>query len=1147
MEVRKILGIDLGVTSIGWAFVEKNIEDADASKILRAGSVIVPLTTDEADLFTKGLAQTKNQNRAKKASTRRQRRRYQQRRKKLIVKLVELELFPMDNREQERLVRSSEGDTQEKLFRLRAEALQRALTPFEIGRVFLHLNQRRGFKSNRKIRIEAETEKEEERTKFYQEIDAWKSRTETPGQFYAKMLSNNLNYRVKDQRVPRERYQDEFNRIWNFQQQFHSVLTEENKRAIGNHIIYFQRKLSSKKGLVSQCQFEKDYRVCPISSPYHQERKVWEDINKIRIYKKRAKVSKNDKGEPVEVTLPMRQTIYDALQQRFELSKEEILALFPALATLKKYSVNLPEIQSDDGKTKEQRKLHGNNTRQNFFEALTETGVQEIEKYLRFDLTNFQKGNNSKKLIIWSHDGEHEPLYQLWHLLYSITESDEIPALRKKLKGRYGFSDETIDKLLQVDLWHEFSSLSAKATKNLLPYLRQGLIYSDACEAFRQERIQGLIENGIEEEIAPLLAGYRHSAYLTKDEAIQKELVNHLNLIPRNKLRNPVAEKILNHLIQLMNAILADEELGRPDEIHVEYARELRKSIKARKRATDEKDKNEKDRNRIRKLLKPYIPAPTNSDIERYKIWEECGCVSPYEPYKLIDLTELFDGSRYEVDHILPQSRYFDDSPNNKVISRCSVNAEKSNRTAEDYMHGKSLAEYESFVKFVENTKTLSDRKKKLLRMSAAEIPTDHIERQLRETAYICRTAGTLLRDVVGDHNVIATSGSITAFLRRRWGLESVLKYLNKDRYERLGRVHYDKDQNGRSILIIDDWTKRDDHRHHALDAIAIACTSRSMIKRLNDLNHEFDSYAALNESGLNIPRPWPALRIASEKALASVLVSFRVGKRLTSLKKDRKNPNDKGQLIPRGELHKETIYGRRVVNGKTIFTQRVPIDGDFKADWVKDIIDPNVRGAMSNRLSGSTPKESFKDLEKNPIWLNEKKGVAIKRVRVKERPTDPLPLRSKIPGGRKDKDFVQTSNNHHVTIYEDDNGIRREAEVVTLIDAVRRKQNGLPVINRNLRSDWKFLFSMRINELFIFDLDPTEIDFFNTANYPILNQYLYRAESLSPKDYWFRHHTASTQTDDSQARRYRSASKLNATKVRVSKTGRIISIGETT
>jgi CRISPR-associated endonuclease Csn1 len=235
----------------------------------------------------------------------------------------------------------------------------------------------------------------------------------------------------------------------------------------------------------------------------------------------------------------------------------------------------------------------------------------------------------------------------------------------------------------------------------------------------------------------------------------------------------------------------------------------------------------------------------------------------------------------------------------------------------------------------------------------------------------------------------------------------------------------------------------------------------------------------------------------------------------------------------------------KSVIVGYPFYTQRVGLSPSFKAAWVEDIISKDVQRAVRVRLAEGKPADTLRDLAKKPIWLNQETGVAVKRVRVRENVTEPRPLRTNVKGANID--FVQTRNNHHVTIFTDEGGNRREGEVVSLIDAVARKQDGEPVMRLHLplRPDWEFLFSMRVNELFVFGLAPEEIDFRDPANYPLISEHLYRVQKLGSGDYTFRYHTATSLDDDLLAIRITSPSKLNCTKIRLSRANRIVSIGE--
>ncbi|MEJ5268354.1 MAG: type II CRISPR RNA-guided endonuclease Cas9, partial [Bacteroidales bacterium] len=302
---KKILGIDLGVSSIGWALIE---EAENENKIISMGVRIIPLSTDETDEFSKGNAITKNQDRTTKRTQRRGYDRYQMRRKALTKVLIENDMFDPELFKLKAL----------ELWGLRSKAVNEQISLKELGRVLYHLNQKRGYKSARKVENE-----EKKDTKYVEEVknryDELKNQGITIGQKFYNELLRDSYYRIKEQVYPREAYIEEFDKIMAYQQKFYpQILTNEIIDKIRNDIIYYQRPLKSQKSLVSVCEFEGKWikiteskeifigpKVAPRTSPLFQVCKIWETINNIEI--------KNKNGEKYKITIEKKNEIFQFL------------------------------------------------------------------------------------------------------------------------------------------------------------------------------------------------------------------------------------------------------------------------------------------------------------------------------------------------------------------------------------------------------------------------------------------------------------------------------------------------------------------------------------------------------------------------------------------------------------------------------------------------------------------------------------------------------------------------------------------------------------------------------------------------------------------------------------------------------------------
>lgn len=1084
--MKKILGLDLGTTSIGWAFINESENEIEVSSIVNTGVRIVPLTTDEEADFKKGNTISINADRTLKRGARRGLQRFKQRRDALLETFNRIKFISSN------FVYAETGTaTTFSSYKVRAKSATESVTKEELVQVLLMLNKKRGYKSSRKAKTAEEGEaidgmkiakeifennltpgqwvydsllkggkfipdfyrsdlqKELEKIINFQkqfhpehinknllEEIKGKSRTltsqyftktlkielaenkgtreetklqhykwrnevlvneldlkvlafiiteinnqinqssgylgaisdrskelyfnkETVGEFQYKQLQNNVHAKLKNQVFYRQDYLDEFEKIWETQSKFHPELNDKLKSEVRDITIFYQRKLKSQKHLISHCEFEKGHKAIPKSSPLFQEFRIWQNLNNIVVKNETTK-------EPFLLSEELKQQIAEELQFKDGLTDIQLMTF----CELKKgsHSVNF-------------KKIEGNRTNTALFKAFEK--ILEVEGYDELDITKLN-AIEVKKIIksaftdseiktdildfdptIQGNDFDKQPYYQLWHLLYSA-EEDEF--LKKSLISKFGFKENHIPFLLNINLQADYGSLSAKAIKKVIPHLMDGQIYDQAC----------------------LLSGYNHSSSLTKEANDNRILKDTLDLLKKNSLRNPVVEKILNQMINVINAIIADPTMGKPDEIRVELARELKNNNEQRSDMTKAINKSTAEHEQIRKLLHTEfgIHRVTRNDIIRYKLWKETDGISLYTG-KAIEPSKLFTKD-YDIEHIIPKSRLFDDSFSNKTICERQLNIDKSNKTAYSFLQEKlSPEEFDQFEKRVKGMfGKISRTKQNKLLMADNEIPEGFIDRQLRETQYIAKKAKEILLEV--SRNVTATIGSVTDKLRDDWELVDVMKELNWNKYDQLGLTHIEEGKNGERLRKIKDWSKRNDHRHHAMDAITVAFTRPVYIQYLNNLNARDinnkkansilgieSKYLARDKNNkLRFIVPMPNFREEAKKQLESILISYKAKNKVVTKNKNitkiKGGTNTKIQLTPRGQLHKETVYGKL----QQYATKEEKVNANFTAEYINNVAKKQYREALLTRLAENSndPKSAFTGknaLAKNPIYLD--------------------------------------------------------------------------------------------------------------------------------------------------------------------------------
>ena len=811
---------------------------------------------------------------------------------------------------------------------------------------------------------------------------------ETVGQYLYKQIQENRHTRLKGQVFYRKDYEDEFDAIWEEQSKHYKELTPELKKDLKDICIFYQRPLKSQKGLVSICELEGKVKtflvdgksktkligpkVCPKSSPLFQEYRIWQRLNDLEVQNKKDKSRRRLEEEE-------KQFLFNELSIKSKMTKSEVLALL--FKNHKELDLNFKDIDGNRTNAalyevyQQIADLSGHG--EHDFKKMTAAEIKDLVEGV-FDTIKVNKSILKLNTDLEGKDFEHQPAYQFWHLLYSY-EGDSSrtgnESLILKLKETFGFEKEYALLLANVNFEPDYGSLSSKAISKILPYLKDGNDYSQAAA----------------------LAGYNHSKSLNKEELEKRELKDKLSILEKNSLRNPVVEKILNQTVHVVNAII--EKYGKPDEIRIELARELKKSAKEREEATKHVNSATTEHLKIKEILSKEfgLSYVSKNDIIRYKLYQELeprGYKTLYSK-TYIDPGKLFSKG-FDIEHIIPKSRMFDDSFSNKTLETRSINIEKGEKTAIDFIAEKyGEKEVEAYTKRVEDLfKNVEGKKGKLrkLLMQSSEITDGFIDRDLRNSQYIAKKAKEMLFEVC--RTVSSTTGTITDRLRKDWELVNVLQELNWDKYDKLGLTYYETNREGKKLPRITDWTKRNDHRHHAMDALTVAFTRPSHVQYLNHLNARKDEKSEIygierkelerDEKGklrFIPPMPIEKFRAEAKKHLENTLISFKAKNKVVTPNKNKIKGSDVKQkaLTPRGQLHLETIYG----SIKQYETNFVKVGGNFNQELIETVTKQSYRIALSKRLAefDNDPKKAFtgkNSLDKNPVYCDISKTIVV-------------------------------------------------------------------------------------------------------------------------------------------------------------------------
>jgi CRISPR-associated endonuclease Csn1 len=917
-EMATRLGLDVGTNSIGWALI-----DTDNGLIIDLGSRI--FSDGRVPKSGESLAVGRRDARA----ARRRRDRFLGRRSAFLETLISFGLMP-DKAEEAKLVETRDP------YVLRARGLDERLEPDEIGRALFHLNQRRGFKSNRKAergRKESEDGKIETGAKA---LDAAMAEVgaRTLGEFLHKRLTATDGLGDPDPKPARVRMggesqaydfypqrrhvEDEFARLWAAQAPHHPALLTEAARAALHRILFFQRDLKDQE--IGKCTFagwngvpDNERRLAK-AHPLFQERRLYEEVNNLKIVSPGASDRELTRDERDRLILKLkttRKSSFSALGKLIRLGEGE---------RFNKESETRKDLLGDEIFAEmSDRKRFGD--RWAFF---------DLDEQLRI-IERVQNEENPEILLDW-------------------------------LKTEYGLDEETAVAVGKARLPEGYGRFGETATRALIEALKAEVVtYDKAAEAagFHHSDLRtGEVWDRLPyygqiltSEIAPGKADYG-------DESERRF----------GKITNPTVHIGLRQLEKLVNAIV--DVHGRPDQIVVELARELKLN-------EEEKKKQEA---RIRrdtvaavargeKLQAEGIPD-TGANRMALRIWEELNPSNPLDrrcPYcgEVIGIRALFSGEA-DVDHIIPYSQSLDDSASNKVVAHRHCNRAKGNKTPyEKWGHDDARWEVISAqVSRMHHSKQWRfgpGARERLEKDGGFEA------RQLTDTQYLSRATARYLSSLYTPdegRRVYALPGRMTAMLRRVWGLNSLLPDHNF-----VENAHSSSPKN------------RLDHRHHAIDGAVAAVTDASLIKRIADAAGKAEA-KELDRLFEELSPPWPTFRDDLKDRLARVTVSHKPDH-------GRRGRPSKHRDVTAGRLHNDTAYGftgQVAADGKTpIVVHRIP----FASLKPADIADPAriPDGALRDALFEATRDLSGKSFDQALARFASEHPVfkGIRRVRVRE------------------------------------------------------------------------------------------------------------------------------------------------------------------
>jgi CRISPR-associated endonuclease Csn1 len=954
-RTERVLGLDIGVSSVGWALIEREVNGN--GRIVALGSRVFPAGVDLGKGGEEALHRGNEKSLAAGRRNSRQLRRQLMRRARRVRStarlLVKAGLLPdLGTTSEERREALAQLDALLTKrypvarstpdpglpYRLRALALSEALPAHALGRALLHLAQRRGFKSNRKLRESKDDGVVKQGISALEQsiVDAGKR---TLGEYLATVDPH--QERIRNRYTSRAQYLREFEEIVAAQRLHHpELLRAEFVRKL-RHRIFFQRPLRSSRHLVGKCSVEVDppRRRCAMALPTAQEFRLLQKLNDLRAI--------TTDGEIRELS-PEERTIILTEARRHSKTK---------FTTIRK-------------------RLKGSGIKEFNLERGGEEHLRGLDSLPRIreaapELTKSLEASGSLR--------EFDELVEL------LRSSDDLGVSARLVQRRFECSAEEAEALAATSFEDGYAAFSKRALYRLLPELHNGVPLQTALK-----KLYGVVTT-----FDPL----------PKLPPLEKLF---------GRLPAPAVVRSLTELRKVVNAIV--QRYGLPDKMVVELAGDLKRPKKERERIALNNARRRKMREgaeaAITRLAGIDLGHPTKADIEKMLLLEECNHTCPYTG-RTISAHDLFGPHpTVDVEHIVPYAVSLDDSFANKTLCDAAENRRKGRRLPWE-AYGADTERWKAMLHRVSQFKGDGAAKRKLAHFQRKTVDDDFLNRHLNDTRYASGLAKEYLERLYGrlqggNHPaVIASSGSVTATLRRAWQLESVLGGHGKT---------------------------RTDHRHHAIDALVLALTDAEQLERCRIIAR---TQGFRPGRQMQLESPWPGLRDELAHMLEQVVVSHRVSRKV------------------QGRLHEDTFYGqRRASSDKVVTRVRKPL-AMMTSSQVRQIADPVVRRVVLEALGDGVPSAVFA-VDANLPRMPAANGVGpvIRAARITDT-TKPFPVGS---GYRMRQ--VANAENHHAVVWRQGES-KWGWDVVSRFTAADPGRRGQPVVQRHFNDGREFIFSL--------------------------------------------------------------------------------------
>lgn len=1120
----KILGIDTGTNSLGWAIVEKK---ADEYHLLDKGVNIF----QEGVKIEKGIESSKAADRTAHKAARVRNYRIKLRKIRLLRILSDAHLCPPLSKVELSAWRlkkeypkndlfmqwqGTDDESEKTPYAYRHKCLHECLDfnsmtdRYILGRAFYHMIQRRGFLSNRKDQSGDDTGKVKESiSNLTQEMhdDGY----EYLGDYFYSLY--NKGEKIRNHYTARnEHYLAEFKAICE-KQKLDKNLGPEIVRQI-EKAIFDQRPLKSQKGQVGKCVFEKNKTKCPSSHPMYEEFRMLSFINNIKIQTPNDSALRPLSAEERELIMPLffrkskKQFDFEDIAKKLAPKKHYGFYKKSSDAEMP-YLFNYPMDTSVSGcpVTAALKDIFG----ENWIDALCETYTL-AEGKSRLNVVN-----------------------DIWHALFFYTDETKLAEFGK---NRLQLDDEEAKKFCEISLPSDYASLSLKAICKILPYLRRGLIYSHAvflgnlCEVMPQyewnmeEMRNAAIDNIIYEmnqidskdarTFEVCIKEYLKEQYHVSDEKLQKlyhpsmmemyPRVQHTNNhgvyqlgSPRiDSVRNPMAMRSMFRLRKLVNRLLEEGKIDQDTEIHIEFARELNDANKRNAIAAytkENQNKNDEARKKIRNLFKAETGndiEPTDADVLKYVLWEEQGHICLYTG-KQIRISDFVGANpKFDIEHTIPRSVGGDSTRMNLTLcdSRFNREIKKTKLPTELSNHDEIMTRINEWKEKYETLEGQIRKQKKLSKGASSKEQKDSIIRK--------RHLLELQRDYWRGKYLRFTMESVPEGFSRRQGtdISVISKYARlylKSLFKHVFTVKGIATSDFRKIWGIQKvYSKKErvNHVHHCIDAIVIACIGLDEYNKLGAYYHDEENHEWYGMSKAYFKKPWSTFVEDIEKVQDEILVYHytpdnmpKQGRRRILI--DGKKVLSKGDAA-RGSLHNDTYYGAIESDGVVKYVKRINL-ASMKENDVKNIVDDTVRGIIEAAIN----EKGFKEAMSSTIWMNEEKQIPIKKIRCyTPSVTKPLNIRQQRDVSSKEykqQYHVTNDSNYLLALYigKDKKGKeKREFEIINMLQTAQyfRTSNDKVAVGKNIvplksEHDYPFAYSLKIGTMvLLYEKSPNEV-----------------------------------------------------------------------